>query len=236
MITYRHGSKDSLDIDIFYVFDKMPSFRECQEFCSDINENRNIIVINDSVVTDCFKGTVEEINNGLLDTYGLHEQQFENLVTKRLERDILIKHIRVVRCLVSHFSRTQYRTDVKKALKSFSWKERLELLSNIDIKSIYDYGKNHNKTDIYKVFAFQLGQSLSLIDGVEVYTKMDIANRYPDLRQFLYREDKVDLTVLENYILKFLDEMKKLEVEEHENFVYFKDFNKKFDLKKETYL
>ena len=44
-VTYIHGSEDSTDVDIFYVFDELPSKQECKRFCSaDPAENRNIIV------------------------------------------------------------------------------------------------------------------------------------------------------------------------------------------------
>lgn len=70
---YIHGSEDSTDIDVHYVFDEMPSYQECKKFCdSDKSENRNIITIKNGIVTGCYKGTVDEINNALIETYPLH--------------------------------------------------------------------------------------------------------------------------------------------------------------------
>lgn len=87
----------------------MPSFQECQTFCSvDINENRNIIIINGGIVTDCFKGTIDEVNNGLFRTYSLHQQRYPLLVTELVNRDIVIKIIRVLRCLLSALKRNLY--------------------------------------------------------------------------------------------------------------------------------
>jgi hypothetical protein len=79
-IKYIHGSGDSLDIDVFYVFDKKPTYQECHIFCSNTDENRNIIVIDNGYVTDCFKGTIDEVQNSLIDTYGLHEQEYPLLI------------------------------------------------------------------------------------------------------------------------------------------------------------
>ena len=51
MIRYIHGSADSTDLDVVYVFEEIPSFEECQLFCrSDPKENRNIIVVRDGIV------------------------------------------------------------------------------------------------------------------------------------------------------------------------------------------
>jgi len=235
MIKYIHGSEDSLDRDVYYVFDKMPSFKECQDFCADKKENRNIIVIQNGIVVDCYKGTPDEINNGLYYTYHLHQQEAPLLIEKLLERDVLIKSIRVIRCLLSHLSRTQYREAVKLALGSPDWQFKVNTLHNIDITNINDFGKNGTTFDVLKVFAFQLGQILGLYDGVELYTKSAVAKQYPDLRNFLYRTQG-DINILQQYIYRFLDIVDSYKIQVKDNITYFEDFNKKIDLKTETYL
>lgn len=116
---YIHGSEDSLDTDVYYVVKELPSFSECRAFCSaNKEENRNLIVIKNGVVTNCFIGTNDEINNALIDTYQLHEQEYPLLITKRVSRDIPLKAIRVSRGILSLLSRTQYRSEIKEALKS----------------------------------------------------------------------------------------------------------------------
>ncbi|MDF2533916.1 MAG: hypothetical protein K0R18_73 [Bacillales bacterium] len=236
MIRYVHGSEDSLDLDVFYVFESMPTFVECQKFCSDKEENRNIIVVKEGIVSQCFKGTIDEINNGLLHTYPLHEQQCENIVTKTVERDVLIKIVRVMRCLLSHCSRTQYRLDVKKVLKSSSWKDRLSMLDKIDFTSIDDYGKSGSKEDVLKVFAFQLGQVFGLIDdNNEYYTKSSIAKQYPLLHKYLYRQQDSDISDLANEIDIFYHLAASLNITEKDGIVTFVDYDKSFDLVKEQY-
>lgn len=37
--------------------------------------NCNLVVVNDGILVDCFKGTVDELNNAILYTYGLHKQE-----------------------------------------------------------------------------------------------------------------------------------------------------------------
>ncbi|MNJ90254.1 hypothetical protein D3C87_78490 [compost metagenome] len=234
-IKYIHGSEDSLDVDVLYVFEEMPTFTECQKFCSNEEENRNIVVVKNGVVKDCFKGTIDEINNGLLSTYNLHPQSYENIITRKLERDIVIKAVRVVRCLLSHCSRTQYRTDVKKALKNFSWNERIKIIESIDFTTINDYGKSRSKEDVLKTFAFQLGQFFGLMEGVEHYTKSSIAKSYPSLKKYLYREKDSNIDDLANEIDILIHLLLSMNVKEVDNYVTFIDFNKSIDLINEKY-
>lgn len=238
MIKYIHGSEDSLDVDVYYVFDKLPSFNECKKFCSeDKSENRNIIVINNGVVTDCFIGTNDEINNGLIDTYNLHKQEYPLIINKRLERDKELKYIRAVRGILSHISRTQYRPEVKKALNS-NWNARIQCLKQIDFTTVNfdELSKRMNKDDVLKVIAFQLGQSLGLIENIELYTKSSVAKQYPDLYNFLYRKPD-DLNIINAYKDTLCDYLEKINVREINNdILYFTDKNKKIDMRHEKYI
>lgn len=189
---YIHGSEDSTDIDVHYVFDVMPSFKECKIFCdSDKTENRNIITIDNGIVTNCYKGTVDEINNALLRTYKLHEQSYPLLIEHNVKRDITLKYIRSVRIILSYLSHTIYRRQIKLALKSNKWEDRLNTLSSIDLAEIdFDnLNKHNNKFDICKVFAFQIGQCFGLMNNIELYTKSEITFQYPLLENFLYRKE-----------------------------------------------
>ena len=201
MVRYVHGSADSLDLDVVYVFNEMPSYQECRDFCSKKEENRNIITIRDGIVSNCFIGTPDEINNALLVTYHLHEQEYPLLIEREVIRDKEMKVVRATRGILSLISRTQYRSQVKLALRS-SFGRRLEILKDIDFNDIQfnNLQKQFDGVHIRKIIAFQLGQALGLLDGVELYTKRDIANEYFALEPFLYREEKVDASVLNEYV------------------------------------
>lgn len=188
---YIHGSEDSTDIDVHYVFDKMPTFQECKEFCdSDKSENRNIITIENGIVTSCYKGTIDEINNALIETYPLHKQEYPLLVECKVERDKVLKYIRAVRIILSYLSHTIYRKQIKSALKG-TWEERIKTLEEIDLTKIdFDsLAKHNNKLDVLKIIAFQIGQCWGLIGDVEYYTKYSIAQDYPFLKRYLYRKE-----------------------------------------------
>ena len=62
------------------------------------------------------------------------------------------------------------------------------MLEQLDFSVPVDFGKNGLPADIYKSIAFQLGQVLALIEGIELYTKEDICSYYPPLAPALRRE------------------------------------------------
>lgn len=89
-----HGSEDSLDKDMVYFVEQMPKSRQaCQDMClsSDPNENKNICMVQNGICVACFKGLPDELNNSLLVTYPLHEQQFELPIKQTVKRIILLK-------------------------------------------------------------------------------------------------------------------------------------------------
>jgi hypothetical protein len=94
---YVHGSEDSRDIDTLYLFPMMPPHKECLRFCNGTKDDRNIIVTNEmGVVSHCFRGPPDELNNELLDTYPLHKQNFPNPIKMRVHRIVPYKVITIV--------------------------------------------------------------------------------------------------------------------------------------------
>lgn len=235
MVRYRHGSEDSVDIDMYYVFDEIPDICECKDFCHHSTENRNIITIKNGIVADTYIGVVDEVNNGLLVTYPLHMQEYPLLVTEKMERDIPIKQIRAIRGILSILSRTPYREDIKYALRT-NWTSRLECAKNIDLTNIdlTRLNKNMDIKHILKVIAFQIGQGMGLLKGIELYTKSAVAKQYPLLKKFLYRES-ANIYDLDLMLQKYVYELEHLVVEETGNdIVYFPKFNKRYELRHET--
>ena len=188
IIRYIHGSEDSTDVDVIYVFDSLPGIADCKRFCvGNSNENGNIIVVKNGVVASAFKGSVDEVNNALFYTYPLHRQEFPLIIQRSVERDVMLKDIKVVRKILSSFSRTQFRCDIKEALRS-GWEKRLNTLKNLDYNLI-DFSSipKTSKEDLLKTLAFQIGQAIALREGVELYTKRAIAQYFPELKDCLYR-------------------------------------------------
>lgn len=203
---YIHGSEDSTDLDVIYVVDELPSLQECKTFCSDKEENRNLITVENGIVTSVYKGTPDEVNNSLLRTYNLHKQDYPLLVTRFVQRDAHIKAIRAVRGILSHLSRSMFRPEIKNALRG-SWNVRIETLQmiydhfdEIDFDSLQN---NMSGDDVKKLIAFQIGQVIALTDFVELYTKSEIASYFTDLKPYLYR-NSTDNENLKEYLFLFI--------------------------------
>lgn len=233
MYRYIHGSSDSIDTDVCYVFDVMPDSKECKLFCDSVKtENRNIICIREGIVSECYKGHPDEVNNALYVTYYLHEQKYPLLIERKVEREPVIKYVRVVRSVLSLFTRTEWRVDIKAALRG-GWKEKLCQLEKI-AKADESLWRNLNEENL-KMMAFQLGQAIGLIEKKELYTKQDIADTYPPLKPFLYRE-KEDYIVLQKFVSTFVDYINSLEFIENESKCTFVEYKKTINLKTEKYI
>ena len=210
-IRYVHGSEDSVDVDVIYVFDQLPDIAACKSFCDGKgNENGNIIVVKDGVVAAAFKGSVDEVNNALFYTYQLHEQDCPLIIKRPVERDVILKDIKVVRKILSSFSRTQFRADIKEALRG-NWKTKLSVLKSVEYEKI-DFSSIPKTTskDLLKTLAFQVGQALALHQGVELYTKRSIAEYFPELKDYLYRADAPNENMI-SFIRRFADELSMIE-------------------------
>lgn len=214
---YIIGSPDSIDIDVFVKVDSISSdktfeHQRCKEYDISISNiltdkrplNSNLIVIEDGIITDCFKGSVDECNNILYYTHSMHNQLYPNPISRPLERDLDLKVLRVTRCILSYFSRTDLRSTIKDALRKTIF-EQLQVLRLINFNNEI-IGKKDRTEDIYKVIAFQFGQLFSLVDGYEKdsYTKGGIVKNYPQLESFLMRRSDLDMSILNEYLSRFI--------------------------------
>lgn len=208
------GSHDSIDIDIMFKVDSIPSLGECKQYCNYYDEehsktspraiNSNLCVVVDGIVVDVFKGTVDEVNNMLFYTYDRHQQIYPRFVTRPVPRDIPTKANRALRGILSHLSKTTYREIVKAGLRG-SMADRIDAARRIDFSGLGDFNsKNEKVEDYYKILAFQIGQTTGLFDGMEFYSKMGISAHYPYLTPLLYRE-KFDYGLLNYIVDEFLD-------------------------------
>lgn len=167
-----------------------------------------LVFFKNGTLVKVFKGTCDELINVLYYTYDNHKQFFENPIKKPVERDVDEKILRVSRFIITFYSRTNLRSQIKMALRG-NLKDKLSVLKQIDFVEMLDFvGKKEKKEDIYKTLAFQFGQVFSLIDGYEKdsYTKNGIIKNYPDLSNFLNRNtiSQKDLESLNNYLERFI--------------------------------
>lgn len=177
----RFGSADSKDVDVVYPVSILPDPVECKAFCSDKSENRNLVVIRNGVVVESYKGLPDETNNALLATYHLHSQTVDLPITQEVIRNVPLKVCRSTRIILSHLSRSEYRDEIKQALRSNNLESRHAVLATIDFTRL------ELSADVAKSIAFQLAQASALIDGIQLYSKMEIQGHFPHLADLISR-------------------------------------------------
>lgn len=220
---YIHGSEDSRDCDVIYIVDKIPSIQESAEFCNaDPSENRNIAIIKDGVIVQCFKGFPDEVNNALLSTYPLHPQYEKLLITRSLPRDLLLKQLSVLRKLLMEMRHTSLKRESQKALRS-GFAERLKTAKAIDLRSLSWEIPEMLQLDCKKRIAFQLGQAIALKNGIEVYTKQAIVDVIPELYPYLYRIP-CEISELESLKNRFTESLTILNIKDIGNEVILCDY------------
>lgn len=211
------GSKSSIDYDAMVFIDSIPeSVEECKDMCELFDKqitaifdtdkyplkkvNSNLAVVKNGIITDIHKGMVCECNNSLYLTYNNFQQIHPNQIKRLVDRDVDLKILRCYRILLSFLSRTYYREEVKKALKG-TLTQKIDVLLNINFEGI-DFGnRNGEPIDIWKSLAFQVGQTLLLTKGTEVYSKEEICICLPSLSVFIMRmEDYYDYKIFKEYL------------------------------------
>ena len=202
------GSPSSLDADLLVVVDELPlTIQDCKIVIEGLEDrlqeyydkkvNVNLGVIENGIVTSVMKGTADEVNNSIAYTAPMHIENKEYYVKRLVERDVERKIHRAFRIMCSMLSRTSHRTLIKGALKGTT-QNKIDALDIMYLPSVKDLGKtNMTFPDYLKTMAFQIGQTLALIDGKELYTKEDIGDEYPGLRPYLQRDVTANLQTLQ---------------------------------------
>jgi len=218
---YIFGSENSQDYDIIVAVDDIPqNIDAAHNICKYWNDklskiltdkplNCNLGIFENDTLKKVFKGTIDELINVIYYTYDNHKQFYPNPILKPVDRDVDEKILRVARFLITFYSRTHLRTQIKSALRG-NLKDKLEVLKLIDYSQMNEFpGKKEKYEDIWKVTAFQFGQVFSLIDGheSESYTKNGIIKNYPDLKNILNRKTLSldDLETLNKYLKRFIN-------------------------------
>ncbi len=213
------GSVSSEDYDVMVFVDKIPNIEESKILCQKFNKmlymqfidngmkikalNCNIAVITDGVISDVHKGTKSEVNNSLVVTYDYHKQFHEQQIIRMVDRDIDSKIMRCARFILMYLTRSEHRFIVKNALRS-NFIEKIKTLESIDLSMVTDLGdKGIMWDDFLKKVAFQLSQSISLMNGKELYTKEDLSECFPELECMIMRTGE-DLISLEKYKNDFI--------------------------------
>ena len=191
------GSANSLDLDVCFFVDILSTIAENKLILSGYESilqtkvtkkvNGNLAIVKNGILVECYKGTIDELNNALYYTWCLHEQLISNQVFSPVERNLNLKILRCSRTIISYFTRTYLRADAKHALQS-SLNQRIVFLSKLKLSDFSAFGKHGTRIEIYKSIAFQLGQTIALLNSKELYTKEGIIIECPSLKKYLNRE------------------------------------------------
>lgn len=215
------GSSTSVDYNVFVIVGHIPEIYTCHEWCVELEDslkdmlpekpiNVNLGVVKDGVITNVFNasgvGTLDEVNNSIISTYSLHKQWHGLTIRTKVSREPLLKLVEASRITLNFIRDETHRDIVKEALIG-DLKEKIKTLEKINL-SVIDKSNNKN-VEIKKILAFQFGQTLALLEGIELYTKEDIAERYKELKPHLTREPEAQFSVLESFKNKFLEVAKK---------------------------
>lgn len=64
----KHGSENSLDVETYVIIPKPLSFTDAKKLCDSYKEsNANLLTVTNGLVDWCYKGTVDECNNSILE-------------------------------------------------------------------------------------------------------------------------------------------------------------------------
>jgi hypothetical protein len=218
---YLFGSENSLDYDILVEYDSIPKeLDKAHAICKKFNEqlsliyldkkiNSNLITIKDNQIVNCHKGINDELNNCLFYTYHLHQQKFSNPILEPVERDLNEKILRVARFIITFYSRTELRKEIKAALRG-NLHQKLAVLEKIDFTKMTEFiGKKEKPEDVWKIIAFQFGQVFSLFWNFEKdsYTKNGIIKNLSELSNILNRGTltEKDFKILNHYLSLFIN-------------------------------
>lgn len=201
---YVHGSEDSTDLDVIYIVDEIPEMAECVLFCNEDHlENRNIATIENGTISWSFKGFADEVNNAILDTYPLHLQEYGLLIERSVPRDLPVKLLSVLRKSVMELRHTTLRGPARSALRK-GYDARLIMLQSTDLRHLEWVLTDQEQLDRRKSLAFQFGQAIALDEGIELFTKKEIAEYFPSLKPYLFRET-CPMDDLEEIKYRFID-------------------------------
>lgn len=222
-ISYQiFGSASSEDLDVVFFVKSLGSIAEnaaqAKQYASQLTDelgqqktiNPNLAIVSEGKLVAVFKGTVDELNNALFHTFDLHKQAYPKQIMQLLPRDVELKIIRCTRTVLSYFTKTVWREPVKHAL-SGDIREKIVCLEKLGIISYGDEVNGISRMQFMKTVAFQMGQTLALMDGVECYTKESIAQQYPQLTPYLQRNKNADVVPLHEFWREFVKRISELE-------------------------
>ena len=92
---------------------------------------------------------------------------------------------RAIRSVLTRVTRSDFRKEVKDSLRTQNLESHLRTLQKIDFT--HPSVKKLFTVEDCKATAFQFAQTILLMEGIEVYSKGEVAQHFPNLQPFMYR-------------------------------------------------
>lgn len=197
---YRFGSEDSTDVDILIDHPEAKGVESDKELIgllggklSKIKDwNANIIKIEKGLVIASIpsKGSVDAVHNSLFDTYKLHQQKFPFPLVGRQNRNVLLAVVKCVKVLMFTFKtgakKDYYKKELSPVLLTGSFQDYFDKIPGLDFSAPLLNTPERN-LGLYKSLIFRIAQTISLIDGTEIYTKSHLKSLYQDTTPIIDR-------------------------------------------------
>jgi hypothetical protein len=224
---YRFGSADSRDIDVLIDHPEATGTENDKQLIKKLVDkypeitawNMNIIRIDRGVVVASVpsKGSPDAVNNSLFDTYKLHEQLHSFPLNRKLPRHTLLAVVKCVKNVLFAYKGTPndsyYRNFCRPALVRGTFAEQVELLLQLNFNSLFSQHENEHRNQV-KSLLFRIGQTLALLNGIEIYTKSHLKSIFPDLAPMIDRQEGCATPIFAKYIMQLYTSAKALELQE----------------------
>jgi hypothetical protein len=217
---YHYGSDDSKDQDVVIIIPEeiMPQIQEerktmLNRLVSDYQKewNATLATIENGYLKDTIypKSWIDSLNNALFTTYYLHPQVYENPIRGLVKRNKLLAIYKTARTTLALLTRTHLRAEIRPIINGIhQFHLKIKALKIVNLTEIADFNqKNTKNEDIWKTFAFYIGQNISLIENnIEIYTKKDLLLYHPSLENLIYRRaiTPQDKSVLQTYLTHWI--------------------------------
>jgi hypothetical protein len=196
---YRFGSEDSIDLDLLIEHpdstgresDTGLILKITEKHSNLSNANINIIKIEDHTVIHSIpsKGSPDAVHNSLFYTYHFHHQKFDLPIKVPIKRNLLLAIVRCVRVILTSFKKAKknklYRETIRPILRNDSFSNWLKICLKLDFELFNTLSMG--EIDLKKKLVFHICQTISLINGIEIYTKKDLINHHPDVEDIINR-------------------------------------------------
>lgn len=197
---YRFGSADSADVDVMIEHDlasckdDTPLIQALKEQYPAIsNWDVKLIKIEQGRVTHCMrsKGSPDSAHNCLYYTYHLHPQVYPFPLAGPVERNKPLALVKCTRTILGFLRGSNYHglylQHMRLPLRQFNWQKRVDALRLLDYRQhLFDDDLKNRK--VLKSIAFYIGQTLSLFQDIEIYTKTDLCKYHPELTPLIKKE------------------------------------------------